>query len=263
MNGGLIFDHKLLWPALSPLAAQRQLIFYDQRGRGASAVPPAPRAARVEFDATDLAELPVQLGLQRYHLLGHSWGGGIAMLSTHHKSDSVASLVLLNPVGLTGEWIPQLTAAAAARLTGPGLDRLRAADTAIQPDRPGAADPEALGEYAAAIYPAWFHEMELATLLAPPRSTSATGAAVSARLRREGYDWRHLVGPIQMPTLLLHGMSDLIPIAVAQATAATLGAKATVRLVPGAGHNPFWEQPSIVFPSIEEFLDAAERPSAP
>ncbi len=203
------------------------------------------------------------LGLERYHLLGHSWGGGIAMLSTHYKSAPIASLVLLNPVGLTGEWIPSLTASAAERLTGPGLDRLRAADAAIQPDMPAAASPDALSEYAAAIYPAWFHEMELATLLAPPRSSSATGAAVSARLRREGYDWRHLVGPIPVPTLLLHGSADLIPISVAQATATTLGVRATLQLIPEAGHNPFWEQPSIVFPSIEEFLDAAERPSAP
>ncbi len=185
------------------------------------------------------------------------------MLSTHYKSDRIASLSLLNPVGLTGDWIPALTAAAAGRLVGPGLDRLRAADAAIQPGMPTAADPAALSEYAAAIYPAWFHAMELASLFAPPTSRSVTGAAVSARLRREGYDWRHLVGPIPVPTLLLHGVADLIPFTVAEATAGTLGAKAHLRLIPEAGHNPFWEQPSIVFSSIEDFLDAAERPSAP
>jgi proline iminopeptidase len=36
VNGGLLYDHALLWPALSPLAATRQVILYDQRGRGAS-----------------------------------------------------------------------------------------------------------------------------------------------------------------------------------------------------------------------------------
>ena len=128
---------------------------------------------------------------------------------------------------------------------------------------PTAADPAALSEYAAAIYPAWFHDMELATLLSPPSSRSVTGAAISARLRREGYDWRHLVGPIPVPTLLVHGIADLIPGSVAQATATTLGAKARLQLIPDAGHNSFWEQPSIVFSSIEDFLDAAERPSAP
>ncbi len=259
VNGGLIFDHKLLWPALSPLARQRQLIFYDQRGRGATSIPPAARTSRVEFDAGDLAALPDAIGVSRYHLLGHSWGGGISMLSTRYKSAGVASLTLINPVGLTSSWLPELTPTAITRLSGNALTRLIAADSAIQPGMPTADDPDALSEYAAAIYPAWFHEPDLATLLAPPRSSSVAGAAVSARLRREGYDWRDLVGPIPMPTLLIHGQSDLLPIALARSTTAALGALATLLPVPDAGHNPFWEQPSIVFPAIEGFLAASDR----
>jgi pimeloyl-ACP methyl ester carboxylesterase len=259
VNGGLIFDHALLWPALSPLAAHRQLIFYDQRGRGASAVPPAARNSRVDYDAADLAELPGALGLSRYHLLGHSWGGGIAMLSTTLRSTSVASLTLLNPVGLTGAWLSELTPSAAQRLSGHALTRLRAADAAIQPGAATAADPAALSEYAAAIYPAWFAEPALAELLAPPVSTSVTGAAVSARLRREGYDWRAAIAPIGMPTLLVHGTADLLPLALAEETASSLGGHARVLPVPGAGHNAFWEQPLIVFPAITEFLAAADR----
>jgi proline iminopeptidase len=263
VNGGLIFDHRLLWPALAPLAAQRQLVFYDQRGRGASAVPPGARASRVEFDAADLAELPAAIGLDRYHLLGHSWGGGISMLSTTYKSSNVASLTLLNPVGLDGDWLPELTPAAAARLSGAELDRLLAADAAVRFDAPTAADPDALSEYAAAIYPAWFAEPELATLLAPPRSTSITGAAVSARLRRDGYDWHQRVGPIPVPTLLIHGTADLLPVSLAERTVRTLGKQAGLLPVPDAGHNPFWEQPLIVFPAIDQFLAAADGAPPP
>jgi len=47
INGGMLYSHALLWPALAPLAASRQLILYDQRGRGASGVPPAPRGSRI------------------------------------------------------------------------------------------------------------------------------------------------------------------------------------------------------------------------
>ncbi len=262
VNGGLIFDHKLLWPALSPLALERQLIFYDQRGRGASAVPPAARNSRVQFDAADLAELPIAIGLERYHLLGHSWGGGIAMLSAATQSDRVASLTLLNPVGLTGEWLPRLTPTAAQRLSGAALDRLLAADLAVHSDATTAADPAALSEYAAAIYPAWFAEPELADLLSPPASTSVTGAAVSARLRREGYDWRGIVGPLGMPTLLVHGTADLLPLTLAEETVTVLGPRARLLPVPNAGHNAFWEQPLIVFPAITEFLAAADSPSS-
>ncbi|MGH7615890.1 MAG: hypothetical protein ACREPM_01540, partial [Gemmatimonadaceae bacterium] len=29
VNGGMLYDHSMLWPALSPLAARRQVILYD------------------------------------------------------------------------------------------------------------------------------------------------------------------------------------------------------------------------------------------
>jgi proline iminopeptidase len=254
VNGGLLFDHRLLWPALSPLATHRQLIFYDQRGRGHSSVPPAPRSSRIEFDAGDLSAIAAALNLRRYHLLGHSYGGGIALLSTNHNTDSIASLTLISPVGLQSDWLDALTARAAQRLSGAALEALLAADAAVKSDASSAAEPSALSDYANAIYPAWFANAELASVLTPPRSTSVTGAAVSARLRRDGYDWRAAVGQVSMPTLLLHGDSDLIPMRVAEDTIGTLGPKATLIKIAGAGHNPFWEAPSIVFPAIETFL---------
>src|SRR4029079_6709830 len=42
VNGGMLYDHSMLWPALSPLAGSRQVILYDQRGRGESSAPPNP-----------------------------------------------------------------------------------------------------------------------------------------------------------------------------------------------------------------------------
>src|SRR4051794_27885643 len=57
VNGGLLYDHALLWPSLSPFAAGRQVILYDQRGRGASEAPANPLAARIEDDAADVGAL--------------------------------------------------------------------------------------------------------------------------------------------------------------------------------------------------------------
>ena len=46
MNGGMLYDHSMLWPALSPLAERRQVILYDQRGRGSVVGAGATRATR-------------------------------------------------------------------------------------------------------------------------------------------------------------------------------------------------------------------------
>ena len=118
INGGLIYDHRLLWPALSPLAQHRQLIFYDQRGRGKTPAAPGVRAARTEHDAGDVGALRTALGIPEWDVLGHSWGGAVAMLSASMDPDGVRRLVLVDAVGPTSDWLPALHAGALARLDG-------------------------------------------------------------------------------------------------------------------------------------------------
>src|SRR3954470_16230617 len=70
INGGMIFDHGMLWPALAPLAAHRQLILYDQRGRGDSSQPPDPLGASIEDDALDVGALRRAIGIAKWDVLG-------------------------------------------------------------------------------------------------------------------------------------------------------------------------------------------------
>ena len=249
INGGLLFAHDILWPALAPLAARRQLILYDQRGRGESQVPPGPRAARIEHDAGDVPALRQALGLTRWDLLGHSWGGGIAMLAAEQDQAGVRNLVLVDAVGVTSDWLADLVPSALPRL-GPAeratLERLDLA-TLQQPD------PHIHSAYSRALYPAWFADRDLAALFSPPRSTSVTGAAIAARIRREGYDWRPLLRGLRVPTIVMHGEADLLPVALAEETAGTIEGARLV-LLPGAGHMPFWEAPEHFFSVVDDFL---------
>jgi pimeloyl-ACP methyl ester carboxylesterase len=251
VNGGLLFDHTLLWPALAPLAARRQLVLYDQRGRGASQPPPGVRAARIEHDAGDLPALRVALGIDRWDVLGHSWGGGIAMLGAAQDQAATRRLVLVDPVGVTSAWLDALHDGALARLAPAGRAALDAASEALA--AAGGPDPALSSDYSQALYPAWFASAELAAMFAPPRSASRAGAAVSTRLREEGYDWRPLLADLRVPTLVIHGESDLLPVSVARETAALLP-RARLALVPDAGHMPFWEAPREFFRLVEEFL---------
>lgn len=253
VNGGLLFSHKLLWPALSPLAQRRQLIFYDQRGRGESGAPPGVQAARIEHDAGDLAALRTALGYRRWDVLGHSWGGGIAVLGAEQDRDGVRKLVLVDAVGPRSEsWLPHLHDAALARLAAPQ----RAVLQHIDPVTLLTGEPAAHSAYARAIYPAWFADPEMAQLFVPPRSESRTGAAVAARLRREGYDWTALVRAVQVEALVLHGADDLLPTSVARELVALLP-NARLSIIPQAGHMPFWEQPEAFFGRVEQFLGGA------
>jgi proline iminopeptidase len=249
INGGMLYDHSMLWPALSPLAAKRQIILYDQRGRGASAAPVDPSEATVDDDAADVGALRRALGIRQWDVLGHSWGGGIAMLATAADMAGVRRLVLVDPVWKTSAWMAPLRRNVLARLRGSAHDAV----AHISEEMLGDPDPALHSNYSRAVYPAWFADSEMASHFTPPDAQSETGAVILARLRRDGYDWRDKLRSLSTPTLVIHGEDDALPLAdLADNSYIVAGAQYFV--VPSSGHMPFWEAPARFFELIESFL---------
>ena len=250
INGGLHFGHDVLWPALAPLAKNRQLVFFDQRGRGKSQQPPGARASRIEHDATDVPAIRQSLAIERWNVLGHSWGGGIAMLSSAHDQPAVHKLVLVDAVGPTSDWLSRLHSAALARLTSEKLEALSRLDpAALHVD-----DVDVHATYTSALYPAWFADREFGAIFSSPRASSPAGAAVASRLRREGYDWRETIARIGTPTLIVHGEQDLLDATVPESIHALIP-NSEVAMIAHAGHMPFWEAPEEFFERVERFLN--------
>ena len=249
INGGLHFGHDVLWPALAPLSVNRQLIFFDQRGRGKSQQPPGPRTARIEHDAGDAPAIREALGIDRWNVLGHSWGGGIAMLSASQDQDAIDRLVLVDAVGPNSEWLSRLHSAAIERLAGEKRKALEDLDPkALHRD-----DIEAHAAYTSALYPAWFSDREFGAIFSSPKPNSPTGAAVAARLRREGYDWTVRIASFRIPTLILHGDHDLLDVSVAESIHRLIQGS-ELAIIAHAGHMPFWEAPEEFFARVETFL---------
>lgn len=249
INGGMVYDHSMLWPALSPLAAKRQVILFDLRGRGASSAPADPLAATIDDDAADVGAIRRALGIRRWDVLGHSWGGGIAMLGCALDQAAVRRLVLVDAVGPTSDWMLPLRENVLARLTGAQRDVVASIPESALAD----PDPELHSRYSRAVYPAWFADPEMASHFTPPDARSQTGAAVLARLRGDGYDWRDRLRALSTPTLVIHGDADALPLAVSVDNTYIL-ANARRTVVPSSGHMPFWEAPERFFALIDSFL---------
>jgi proline iminopeptidase len=249
INGGMLYDHSMLWPALSPLAERRQIILYDQRGRGESSAPANPHDATVYDDAADVSALRRALGIRQWDMLGHSWGGGIAMLAAAGDPAGVRRLVLIDAVWATSGWMKPLRERVLARLDGEEHDAV----AHISEESLGNPDPALHSNYSRAVYPAWFHDRTMASRFTPPEALSDTGTAVLSRLRREGYDWRPMIRNISAPTLVLHGEDDALPLADL-ADNSYIIPDARYEVVPAAGHMPFWEAPEQLFALIESFL---------
>jgi proline iminopeptidase len=114
LHGGPGATHDYLEP-LATLADERPVVFYDQLGCGNSDRPDDPTLWTVERYVAEVGEVRDALGLSRVHLLGQSWGGGLAAeYVIAQKPDGVESLILSAPLLDTDRWVADQRANLAA-----------------------------------------------------------------------------------------------------------------------------------------------------
>jgi proline iminopeptidase len=98
VNGGPGFDHAYMHCSDSwdRLAANRQVVFYDQRGNGRSSGIKEGQSCLLADQIADLDALRVHLGLDTMDLLGHSWGGYLVMAYAARHPERVAHLMIVD-----------------------------------------------------------------------------------------------------------------------------------------------------------------------
>lgn len=97
VHGGPGLDHGYLQPQLSQLAANHKLIFYDQRGSGKSLETPLDEEyINIHQFVEDIEDLRKSLGLNKFVLMGQSWGGLLAMQYAVDHQDHLMGLILLD-----------------------------------------------------------------------------------------------------------------------------------------------------------------------
>jgi proline-specific peptidase len=96
LHGGPGSVHNYLLPLAGLLGSERAVVFYDQVGCGNSTRRPdwPPERWTVDLHLEELDALVSHLGLTRFHLLGHSWGGMLAAEYALRHPDRLASLIL-------------------------------------------------------------------------------------------------------------------------------------------------------------------------
>lgn len=100
--------HDYLEP-LEALAADRPVIFYDQLGCGRSDQPDDPSLWQIERFVSEVSTVRNALGLEQIHLLGHSWGGWLAIEYMLTQPSGVVSLTLSSTSASTPEFIAEAT----------------------------------------------------------------------------------------------------------------------------------------------------------
>ncbi|MEJ2560758.1 MAG: alpha/beta hydrolase, partial [Anaerolineae bacterium] len=95
MHGGLGVDHSYLHPWLDPLGDMLHLIYYDHRRNGRSGRAPKETMTHAQL-AADADALRSHLGFDRVAILGHSYGGFIALEYGLRYPAQVSHLILMD-----------------------------------------------------------------------------------------------------------------------------------------------------------------------
>lgn len=195
---------------LDPLADERRVVLYDQLGSGNSSKPSDPSLWTVDLFLAELAAVREALGLDRMHLLGHSWGGMLAQEYALTQPEGLASLVLSSTLSSSLLWREEslrLRADLPAEIRKP-LDAHEAAGTTDDPEYERAVF-EFLHRHLCRLdpWPPIVEEMVRSTNLEVyntmwgPSEAHPTGVLA-------GWDVTPRLGEIRVPALVLCGRYD-------------------------------------------------------
>ena len=87
------------------LADERAVILYDQLDSGRSDNPNDPANWRVERFVDELESIRTFLGIERWHVLGTSWGGTVVLEYGARQYPPLAGLILQSPLISTEIWL--------------------------------------------------------------------------------------------------------------------------------------------------------------
>jgi proline iminopeptidase len=103
IHGGPGLSHDYLLP-LAELGRDRPVVFYDQLDCGKSDHPGDPGNWRVGRFLSEIDALRQGLGLNRFHLLGHAWGGLLAAEYAAGNQRWISGCVLASPLLSAEVW---------------------------------------------------------------------------------------------------------------------------------------------------------------
>jgi proline iminopeptidase len=259
LNGGPGLSHEVL-QGLSILSDDRQLVFFDQRGTGKSAKA-APSTYTVDANVEDVEALRRELGIERWDVFGHSWGGMLAQAYAISYPRRVSRLILADTFSSSSD-------------CNEVLGRMRAA---VAPDIRAIYDKwEAEGlydgrdsyptEYQTALDVA-YEPVQIA--VPPPPYIQDVFSRLSYDVYRAMWGERtefEITGTLRpfdstadlpkllMPALVIVGASDMPTIAMAEKIASLIPNSA-IEVFENSRHYPFIEEPEKFLRVMRKFFE--------
>jgi pimeloyl-ACP methyl ester carboxylesterase len=247
---GLGCNHRTWLPVLDSLAKRFTVIAPDLLGHGESDKPRGDYS--IGAFANGMRDLLTVLGIDKVTVVGHSFGGGVAMQFAYQFPERTERLVLVGSGGLGPEVSPAIRA-----ITTTGFHQVMGALTLPGVRHLGAAGLKALSRTGMKEFRDFDEVAAIYESFRDPAARAAVRHVVRAVV-----DWQGQVVTMAdraylteaMPMCVIWGEEDrVIPVSHA-ARAAELAPRARVEVIPGAGHFPHKDFPERFVETLQDFV---------
>jgi proline iminopeptidase len=252
MHGGPGLDHTSLL-ALQPLADQFTLIFYDHRCNGHSEGAEVTSMTMENLTA-DADALRQTLGFDKWAVIGHSFGGMVALEYALRYPQSLSYLVLMNTGG--DQWWVNQNAPEILAKRGYSAATVQAArrfyNGQLSPGEFLRTSMKFIGAY---FYRNFLLEMAHEVFSGGPRPKMRPEPLIFGYSQLlPGWTVMNRLGEIKVPTLVMAGRYDFLFPPEHQAILADRLPNAELVLIERAGHNPQMERTAEVIQAVKSFI---------
>ncbi len=255
-GGAGYLTHEYLLPHLTPLSENNLVIFYDQRGLGKSTGELSLQQNNLKLYVDDIESLRKSLGVDKVSLLGHSWGGLLAMHYALSYPGSVDRIILTNSMVADaqdlGLFFGELTKRVAPYQAE--INELEAGT----PFKNGETKPVA--RVSQLYFQTYMYNPEniKKIKLCKTQDENIRGAKVweifKSQIFMQPYNILTDIENIKCPTLIIHGNEDVMPLASNEHIHDAITSSELLR-IEQCGHFPFVEQPETFFKAVRAFLN--------
>jgi proline-specific peptidase len=239
---------------LGVLQHDHRLLFYDARGSGRSE---DRRPYTHDQWVADIDELTRQVGIDRFALLGHSYGGIVAQEYALRHQERLTHLVLVDTSASTVENEESIRRALDADLPGIEEEWLRKLFE-------GRVDSnEELHRMWELLLPLYFEgpfDPSLPKEMADRTYFHYATHNYAFSVNNPGYDVRRHLGEIAVPTLVICGGNDWItPLSKSEEIVAAIRG-CRLEVFEASGHMPMIEEPEKFISVLRSFLASSPAP---
>ena len=260
LHGGPGLFHNILEPHFQSIAKKYQLIFYDQRGCGQTAFPTDTSTISVDNYVEDVEGIRNHLKLDKLTIIGHSWGGLLAMHYGSKYPGNLEKMILVAPAPANSDYTKETFGAMQDKRSSDEsmeLVKVMSSKEFEQRDPKVFLDAIKIGDRVN------FDDVNnVDKLYENVEFTTATAnnlLLVNSIMEKNFFEFDILdqLSNITTPTLIIHGANDNIPFYSSQTTQEHLG-NARLVVISKSGHYPFVENQKDFNKEVKDFLEAQD-----